>query len=324
MPDQSSPRKHGMPTKSMMMVACRRTQRDLVGCVDIMVDFGGNVFSIGMKVLGPCLVVLALGLIGFCIWTFLFHLIPNIQVSIICKVVLTFFGSIIVFNILYNYAKTVLTSPGIPPEFKEAEDLSKESGTASTVKKCSRCSCSKPVRAHHCSVCRRCVLKMDHHCPWVNNCVGHGNYRYFCLFLLFLALGCIFYCSVIAHFYGMVFLHGRRLAKLVPKSSRQYIVCSFTVAMSILFALFFLGGFHVYLVLTNQTTIEFQLNLARRREYRKSGEYFRNPYDVGRTRNFMAVFGPNPFWSFWWLFPFKSQGPSGDGQQFPTLRGRNL
>ena len=34
---------------------------------------------------------------------------------------------------------------------------------------CRRCKSFKPERAHHCSVCRRCIIKMDHHCPWVNN-----------------------------------------------------------------------------------------------------------------------------------------------------------
>ncbi|KAF2239513.1 zf-DHHC-domain-containing protein [Viridothelium virens] len=51
-------------------------------------------------------------------------------------------------------------------------------------KTCRTCLLSKPARSKHCSICRACVAKCDHHCIWVNNCLGKENYRWFLILLL--------------------------------------------------------------------------------------------------------------------------------------------
>ena len=52
--------------------------------------------------------------------------------------------------------------------------------------------CLSVLCAHVCTnVFVRCVTKMDHHCPWINSCVGHANHASFVRFLFFVPFGCI-------------------------------------------------------------------------------------------------------------------------------------
>ncbi|KAF9574603.1 palmitoyltransferase for Vac8p [Mortierella alpina] len=60
--------------------------------------------------------------------------------------------------------------------------ISKKDGGA---RWCDLCKIVKPDRCHHCSECDTCVLRMDHHCPWVNGCIGYGNHKFFYLFILY-------------------------------------------------------------------------------------------------------------------------------------------
>ena len=50
---------------------------------------------------------------------------------------------------------------------------------------CRKCNVPRPERSHHCNVTGCCILRMDHFCPWINNCVGLGNYKFFLQLLIY-------------------------------------------------------------------------------------------------------------------------------------------
>ncbi|XP_061454915.1 palmitoyltransferase ZDHHC9 isoform X2 [Rhineura floridana] len=121
------------------------------------------------------------------------------------------------------------------------------------LKYCYTCKIFRPPRASHCSICDNCVERFDHHCPWVGNCVGKRNYRYFYLFILSLSLLTIYIFS-----FNIVYITLRSLKigflntlKETPGTVLEVLICFFT-----LWSVVGLTGFHTFLVALNQTTNE--------------------------------------------------------------------
>ena len=56
-------------------------------------------------------------------------------------------------------------------------------------KECLKCKIMRPPRAHHCSNCNKCTLRLDHHCKWVGNCLGLRNQKAFILFCSYMFVG---------------------------------------------------------------------------------------------------------------------------------------
>ena len=118
---------------------------------------------------------------------------------------------------------------------------------------CKKCRVIKPDRTHHCSSCGKCVLKMDHHCPWLATCVGLRNYKPFLLFLIYTSLFCWLCFGVSAVWVW---------SEIVDDSQMQE---GWRVVNTILLAVLggiiglVLSGFtgwHIYLAVSGQTTIE--------------------------------------------------------------------
>lgn len=229
------------------------------------------------------------------------------------------------------YLSCVFCEPGKVPE-DWTPNIEDTSVTMMEVKRkgghryCQKCDCYKPPRAHHCRVCGRCVLRMDHHCVWVNNCVGHRNYKSFFLFLLYVTLSCIHCLGILgAHTVDTVATDGQQKQRMRMKQAASQgegqvalwafmeVVCM-TLTLPLTIALALLFGWHVYLLVNNKTTIEHYEGVRSKfRELDPTGlpKGIQHPYSLGLWANLREILGANVTC---WLAPGCSI--SGDGLHY--------
>lgn len=178
------------------------------------------------------------------------------------------------------------------------------------------CNVFKPERCHHCSACNRCVLNMDHHCPWINNCVGFWNRKYFLLLLVYvLIMTYLTFALTVYDFYNTIIwgINNKIFSSNDPKLGEKLIIM-FAFMMNFIVASLMSAflKFHLMLASENKTTIE---NLD------KFGKPFQSVYDVGSKENWKQIFGTNPY-----LYPFPifcgSGKPVGDGIYWPTIQSQ--
>eukprot|EP00053_Salpingoeca_punica_P004999 m.52131 g.52131 ORF g.52131 m.52131 type:complete len:300 (-) comp13044_c0_seq1:232-1131(-) len=158
------------------------------------------------------------------------------------------------------------TDPGIIPRGRVEElegmigvhedgELVTINGVQMRLKRCTTCNIVRPPRCSHCSTCDNCVDGFDHHCPWMGNCVGSGNYRFFYGFLMATTAGTMIILSVSIY----------RITRISHDTDKNFLDTladypkSIAVIVITFFALWLVGGMacmHTSLITQNVTTNE--------------------------------------------------------------------
>ncbi|KAJ6720239.1 ZINC FINGER DHHC DOMAIN CONTAINING PROTEIN [Salix viminalis] len=217
---------------------------------------------------------------------------------------------------LFSFVVCVLTEPGyvpspyVPDVEGAAVPLHQEPhNKSSQLRQCDKCCTYKPPRAHHCRICRRCVLRMDHHCLWINNCVGYWNYKAFVILVLYATIASIYSSVMII---SCAFQKNWNFSGRVPMKIFFAVSGAMMVGLSITFGA--LLGFHIYLISCNMTTIENYEGIRAAWLARKSGHSYRHPFNLSVYKNITSVLGPN---ILKWLCP-TALSHLKDGMSYPT------
>jgi hypothetical protein len=177
----------------------------------------------------------------------------------------TYFNAVvyqaIVVLLLWSHAKACFSDPGIVPHPRQPLDFGNESemkqrllgkktgdGREKSWSICQKCEMYRPPRAHHCRICKRCIRKMDHHCPWINNCVGEDNQKFFIQFLVYVAVICLY----------TVISIGISYARTEQPSQQKLIHTIILLIESLLFGIFVVAVLtdQLQAVFSDETTVE--------------------------------------------------------------------
>ncbi|KAF5388519.1 hypothetical protein D9757_004693 [Collybiopsis confluens] len=232
--------------------------------------------------------------------------------------------NLLVGMLLWNYFLCLTVDPGrVPPAWKpdthsDGFEVKKLTGKP---RYCRMCQSFKPPRTHHCRQCNHCVLRMgmihipacissfefllqDHHCPWIDNCVGHYTHGHFVRFLFYVDVACSYHLAMMA----------RRVYQnlnvnywdSMPAVEFVLIILNLVACIPVLLSVGAFSIYHFNGLMNNTTTIE---------GWEKDKVATMH---LGRRRNIESVLGSNPWF---WCWPTRTPG---NGFRYELTEGEGV
>jgi hypothetical protein len=163
---------------------------------------------------------------------------------------------------------------------------------------CRVCKLWKPDRTHHCHACGTCSLRYDHHCAFVDNCVGLRNQKFFMLYLLYGSLACIIASFMLKHgnVERVLLRYGRGMSLCAMLIWILNVVFAITLALFLLYVLF--------LTFFGYTTLEF---VEKRNTLQYDGKPYRHDYGVSFRTTLRQICGDVSM--IQWLLPVRIRNP---------------
>ncbi|XP_054160008.1 palmitoyltransferase ZDHHC3-like [Oppia nitens] len=252
----------------------------------------------------PCGITCLISIYLIVIYTdyaFIQWIVLPLDVSLWAIVISIGLFQLILLLLVWSHLKASISDPGVVPQPQHkdnGQDLSsnhlfakKDDNSGHNWSVCSRCQMYRPPRAHHCRICERCVRKMDHHCPWINNCVGELNQKYFILFLVYTGTACIYILlSIIWSF-----------LKSKLDSQQRMIHTSVLLIEALLFGLFVVAVLtdQIQAICANETAID--RYVKSKSQDHKSSSLTTKTTKLKAKKLMTEVCGTGPM--VWWLIP---------------------
>lgn len=226
-------------------------------------------------------------------------------------IVHTFVSLYFLTSVAVNYAGCLIVRPSTAPvqDPKNSSGLSIDEEEQNLLTKsqmqriCEPCGAPKPPRTHHCSICRRCYVRLCHHCPALGRCVARDNGAYFFRFVSHTFFGSLFAVATCNWLLNNWRTWGKSLGAKQLDNSMTILMFLEMGGIGIACATGLLAAWNAFLASSGQTTIEMFDNFRVRRQGLAPAKWgmFGGPFSKDLRSNLQDALGvPAASYLPWW------------------------